>query len=50
MKLDDDCRRIDAVLTILGDPAALAVDANAALYAAARSKKPPIKVPQAAFD
>ena len=29
--LDDDCRRLDAVLAILGDPARLAVDANAAL-------------------
>ena len=29
--LDDDCRRLDAVLAILGDPALLAVDANAAL-------------------
>jgi len=27
----DDCRRIEAVLAILGDPARLAVDANAAL-------------------
>jgi len=31
MALDDDCRRIDAVLSILGDAARLAVDANAAL-------------------
>ncbi|GAC1331379.1 MAG: mandelate racemase/muconate lactonizing enzyme family protein [Beijerinckiaceae bacterium] len=29
--LDDDCRRIDAVLAILGDASRLAVDANAAL-------------------
>lgn len=29
--LDEDCRRLDAVLAILGDPARLAVDANAAL-------------------
>jgi len=29
--LDDDCRRLDAVLAILGDPSRLAVDANAAL-------------------
>lgn len=29
--LDDDCRRLDAVLAILGTPNALAVDANAAL-------------------
>jgi L-alanine-DL-glutamate epimerase-like enolase superfamily enzyme len=29
--LDDDCRRLDAVLAILGAPGALAVDANAAL-------------------
>ncbi len=29
--LDDDCRRLDAVLAILGDPGRLAVDANAAL-------------------
>ncbi len=29
--LDDDCRRLDAVLAILGDASRLAVDANAAL-------------------
>lgn len=29
--LDDDCRRLDAVLAILGEPGQLAVDANAAL-------------------
>ncbi len=29
--LDDDCRRLDAVLAILRDPSRLAVDANAAL-------------------
>ncbi len=29
--LDDDCRRLDAVIAILGDPSRLAVDANAAL-------------------
>jgi L-alanine-DL-glutamate epimerase-like enolase superfamily enzyme len=31
LPLDDDCRRIDAALSILGDPKCLAVDANAAL-------------------
>ena len=31
VSLDDDCRRLDAVLAILGDGSRLAVDANAAL-------------------
>ena len=31
VSLDDDCRRLDAVLSILGAPDALAIDANAAL-------------------
>ncbi len=31
VELDDDCRRVDAALAILGDASRLAVDANAAL-------------------